>query len=317
MLETICPMSLNSNVLEIDSLSVQDIIHLYQKCLGIDISSELLGLDEIRLYHCLTSDLVFFEPAITGSEKFYEKLQAYPNYYANEKDEHHYASRWIRETDKVLEIGCGEAAFANHISCAYYRGLEFSPVAVEIAMQKGWEVAQDSIQNHTNTHSEYYDVVCAFQVLEHVSEVSSFIDSSIQCLKTGGILIYSTPSSTSFINEIPNFILDMPPHHVTRWSDRALLNIGEFYPLNSLEIWHEPLQKYHINLYLETKIRTKLYKIFRKSNKRINTSLTHKFLTLFIQSIVKLFPYKNFYANSSVIGHTVVSVYQKPDVISL
>lgn len=312
MSKIICPMSLKSNIVEIDVFLVQDLICLYKKVLGIDISSELVNLDRIHLYYCPTSELVFFEPAITGSESFYKKLQDYPNYYANEKDEHHYASRWIRETDKVLEIGCGEAAFANHISCAHYHGIDFSPTAVEVATQKGWEVSQDSIQNHAQTHSEYYDVVCAFQVLEHVAQVASFVHSSIQCLKPGGILIYSTPSSTSFISEIPNFILDMPPHHVTRWSDRALLNIGEFFPLNSLEIWHEPLQTYHTSLYLETKLRTMLYKIFQKSTQRINMSFPHKLLTFLIKVVVKILPFKHIYANSSIIGHTVVCVYQRP-----
>jgi 2-polyprenyl-3-methyl-5-hydroxy-6-metoxy-1,4-benzoquinol methylase len=77
-------------------------------------------------------------------------------------------------------------------------GLEFSRKAKEIAFSNGIIIENESIQSHSVAHPAKYDVVCAFQVLEHVSEIRSFIESSIKALKPGGLLIYSIPSADSF-----------------------------------------------------------------------------------------------------------------------
>ena len=47
-------------------------------------------------------------------------------YYMDEKDEYDYAKNFIKESDLVLEIGCGKGAFAQKISTKKYVGLEFS-----------------------------------------------------------------------------------------------------------------------------------------------------------------------------------------------
>lgn len=312
MMNILCPMSSSSNLVEVERFKTADLIDIYRKTFNIDVEPEFSGISEITLYHCSDSDLIFFSPAITGSEKFYEMLQSQAHYYADDKEEYQYASQWIKPIDKVLEIGCGKATFLNYIKCEEYRGLEFSLAAVEMAREKSCNVSQDTIQTHCKDYSGHYDVVCAFQVLEHVEPIESFIHSSIECLKPGGLLIYSTPSASSFINKIPNFVLDMPPHHVTRWSDLALTNLSRFYGLEFVEIWHEPLQDYHINLYWETIIRDKAYTILGVPFKRIEGKLMNKIVTFLIRGCVKIFPFKFLKARKTTFGHTVVAVYQKP-----
>jgi SAM-dependent methyltransferase len=312
MKEIVCPISFSNKLVKLEIFSVKDVVELYDQIFDVNIASEFKGLNEVTLYHCPTSDLIFFHPAVTGSEKFYETLQSIPNYYVDDKEEYHYAKKWVKSSDLVLEIGCGKASFVKYINPTSYCGLEYSPIAIEMARSNGYHILQESIESHSLTCSESYDVVCAFQVLEHISQISSFVKSSIQCLKPGGILIYSVPSHSSFISEIPNFILDMPPHHITQWSDTALRNLGELNHLKFLDLWHEPLQKYHVNLYIETKIRTFIYKLFGIHFKPINKSFLYKIINSLILICVKLLPLKKAINRVEILGHTVVAVYQKP-----
>lgn len=44
-----------------------------------------------------------------------------------------------------------------------------------------------SIQNYSKLHSKEFDIMCNFQVLEHVSDPRSFIQAQVNaCKKKGG-----------------------------------------------------------------------------------------------------------------------------------
>ncbi|WP_236035813.1 class I SAM-dependent methyltransferase [Helicobacter turcicus] len=85
-----------------------------------------------------------------------------------------------------------------------------------------------------------FDRVCSFQVLEHVSNPYSFLNAQIKCLKKGGLLFVAVPSEEGFMRYVSNEILNCPPHHVSRYTDKALHKIAEIFQLEFVEIWHEP-----------------------------------------------------------------------------
>jgi SAM-dependent methyltransferase len=177
-----------------------------------------------------------------GSEKFYEDLhQKFDWYYDKDKQEYDFASQWIGETDKVLEIGCGTGVFATKISSPKYVGLELSRKAKDEAAGKGIAVLNELVQEHAATHAGHYDVVCAFQVLEHIVDVHSFIRSSLECLKPGGLLIYSVPSAESYLTVARNVALNMSPHHASWWTDQCLKNIAGIFGVQVVEIRHDRL----------------------------------------------------------------------------
>jgi SAM-dependent methyltransferase len=88
-------------------------------------------------------------------------------------------------------------------------------------------------------------VVCAFQVLEHVPDPRAFLASCVYCLKPGGRLILSVPAEDSFTGLVPNNCLNLPPHHLTRWSDKALLALREEFNLHDLQLIPLPLEDIH------------------------------------------------------------------------
>lgn len=306
-----CPISGSSDIVAVEKISVKNLSQLYQKILnGNDIISEFTGSEEIDLYHCPESDLYFFYPMITGTEKFYEKLQKFDWYYLEEKNEYDYASKLIKPSDCVLEIGCGKGAFAQKIDSQNYTGLEFSQKAKDLA-KGGVNIINESIQDHAVYSPKKYDVVCAFQVLEHIGDVHSFIESSIACLKPGGILIFSVPSYDSFSKYVSNFFLDMPPHHVTRWTDTSLKNLTKYFPIENLEILHEPLQEVHKSFYATTIVKLALFKFLGKDIRNIDFGITYKILDIVSRMIGKIFAKGLISSELFPRGISVVSVYRK------
>jgi 2-polyprenyl-3-methyl-5-hydroxy-6-metoxy-1,4-benzoquinol methylase len=307
----LCPLNGSSDNTLIESLKTSDIAALYHHQLSINTASEFNSVKEIGLYHCLDSDLKFFYPLISGSEEFYEQLQEIDWYYLDQKYEYDYVQKIIKATDHILEIGCGSGLFAQKLSVADYVGLEFSQKAQLDAENKGIRVLNESIQVHAMSHPSAYDIVCAFQVLEHVIEINSFIESSLLSLKPGGLLIYSVPSADSFLSVAKNNILNMPPHHVSWWSDKALTSISQKFKLEIVDIKHEPLADMHKKSYLAYIV---LESVSKKLNLRfslVNRSWIYRFFAK-LSEIVAAFLVEGMNAPEMLPnGHSVIAVYRK------
>ncbi|NCR59702.1 MAG: class I SAM-dependent methyltransferase [Microcystis aeruginosa LL13-06] len=306
-----CPLSKSSKIGLVEKIAVSDLVSLYKKMLNCDVASEFGNIQYIDFYHCLESDLYFFFPMITGSENFYEKLQVFDWYYLEEKNEYDYASQFIKPSNSVLEIGCGQGSFSKKISSKNYTGLEFSQKAKDLAQSNKLNVINESIQSHAMSYAENYDVVCAFQVLEHIGDVHSFIAASIACLKPGGILILSVPSYDSFSRYVSNFFLDMPPHHVTRWTDKTFKNLTKYFLVENVEIWHEPLQEVHKSFYATTIVKLALFKFLGKDIRNIDFGITYKVLDIVSRMIGKIFAKGLISSELFPRGISVVSVYRK------
>jgi 2-polyprenyl-3-methyl-5-hydroxy-6-metoxy-1,4-benzoquinol methylase len=302
----------NSNIEFIENLAVSDIVSIYSSTLGLDVSKELSHIKEIIYCHCNSCDLFFFNPLVAGGENFYSNLQRFDWYYPENKNEYGYAASFVSETDSVLEIGSGKGAFANLISAKNYVGLEFSQTAKQMAANNGVDVVNQSIENHAKNWPDKYDVVCGFQVLEHVSDPRGFIKAAASCVRSGGRLIFSVPSLDSFARYLTNHTLDLPPHHVTRWTDLALCNIARETGLNIESIWHEPLHKVHELSYAST--------IF---SRRANLVMAHHQRLIDRTRIGKLIQRVSLYLGSkycrvltdncsSPRGISVTAVYKKP-----
>lgn len=313
----VCPLIKSSEVSLIEKFSVKDLVSLYYEFPGIDIESELKDYREIGFYHCAESDIKFFYPLVSGSEDFYEKLQQFDWYYMNEKYEYTYASKFIKESDHLLEIGCGNGFFAQKISVQKYVGLEFSQKAQLTAQNQGLTVLNETIKEHSVNNSSKYNVVCAFQVLEHISDINSFIENSLECLVPGGLLIYSVPNADSFIATTKNPILNMPPHHLSWWSTLSLKYVAKLFNLNIVDINYEKLADIHKTWYASTIILKAIENLLNLKNKKslIDRSISFKLLSK-ISAFGGMFLAKGF-SNLAVLpqGHSVTIVYQKKEKV--
>lgn len=246
-----CPLCESNHYDTLENIKKDDLIHLYKRAFGVSVST--LIKSDISYIHCKECDLRFFidnsYQMPTGDDGFYNALNKFPWYYMAEKNEYQYAKKYIKASDKVLEVGCGKAAFAKFIPTKDYTGLEFSTDAKKLAAQSGINIENISIEEYAKKHSNSFDVVCSFQVLEHVSNPRGFIKSKLEALKGGGAMIIAIPSEESFLKDCVNGILNMPPHHLSRFSDKTLQNIAEIFDLKLIDIYHENIQPEHIDMY--------------------------------------------------------------------
>ena len=241
-----CPLC-TGDALEIAARSsTRDICSAYARVTGHDIRSEFGPIRDIELVHCRDCDLRFFHPMVGGSQRFYallsEKMSG--RYYPPDKTEYRFAQGFTGPADTVLDVGAGWGAFGELVQGRYV-GLDPNPAAIESARRRGRTILPDSIEDYAAAHVEGHSVVVAFQVLEHVTALRGFVAACLQTLAPGGLLILSVPSHDSFVASSPNAILNVPPHHVSRWSDAALLHLGGLFGIEVVALDHEGLSPMH------------------------------------------------------------------------
>jgi len=298
-----CPLCKNNKIKELETVDKNVLSKLYQKFTNIDFS--YLLTQDLKYCECQECQLRYYDPLITGDEKFYNSLQRFSWYYMDEKDEYHEAKKYIVSTDKVLEVGSGKGAFAKHLLTKNYIGLDFSVNAKEMAEKNGITIENEMIQDYALKNESNFDVVVSFQVLEHVSDPESFLEAKVKALKVGGKLIIAVPSEDSFLRYVYNGILNMPPHHVTRWSDDTLRYVAKKYNLNVIDIYHENIQPVHKRWYLSTLIQNSIVK-----PKLLSQSLTRKIVSKF-SGLAARFLIRGFRDEMLPCGHTVLVVYEK------
>jgi 2-polyprenyl-3-methyl-5-hydroxy-6-metoxy-1,4-benzoquinol methylase len=302
-----CPLCGSEHVHVIEKISKKEICDVYKKEYDIDVSDDIPFSFYLR--HCHSCDLKYFDPCYTGSQKFYTDLQKFDWYYKSDKYEYDYVLPFIKSRHSVLEIGCGRGTFSKKLKTKRYVGLEYSENAKELAAQDGIDIRNESIAYHAMTLKKPYDVVVSFQVLEHVCDPKEFIMSALACLKPGGLLILTVPSEDSWLQHKQDFSLNMPPHHVTKWTDRCLTNIANEFNIKHIHLHHEPLNSYHIPWYLNSMLVHQLNKtlgVKQSLIKKLIHAPSHFIANIIGKMIGNDCP-NAFRAN----GHTVVSIYKK------
>lgn len=252
MPKPLSPLTREADTQFIMSTSVKQLVDDWQQTFSIDISEDLDPHSQIDLYQCRQTQLQFFTPeSIEGSGKLYEQLQSFDWYYMPDKWEHRVALKDLSGCSNVLEIG---SAFGGFVQKAIehgfnIQGIELNKEAVKAAQSQDLPVKALDLNNLVKTHTEYFDGVCSFQVLEHVAHPREFIEASLGVLKPGGKLIYCVPNAESFLQYQYN-LLDMPPHHLTRWSKATFQALEHLFPIQLEKLRFEPLASYHISGFL-------------------------------------------------------------------
>jgi SAM-dependent methyltransferase len=244
-----CPLCGSKALTDIGSVLAADILFLYKRMFGIDVAQDLGRTRVIRFVRCEVCDLRFFTPQTPGGDRLYSRLQKFAWYYLKSKAEYSYAAGLAAEGRSVLDVGCGEGAFSSCIPGLRYRGLELNPRAIEQGRRKGLDIVAQTIAQHAATHSRSYDAVVSFQVLEHVPDARGFLAGCIECVKPGGLMIVSVPSADSFVGRVKNNVLNLPPHHLSWWSDACLGGIASRFSLEMVSIEHHVLEEVHLHWY--------------------------------------------------------------------
>lgn len=237
-----CPITGEPAEERVQTLSARLLHDLWRYSHGVAPTPMRRDGPRIGLYRS-PCGLMFFHPRVEGDAAFYGGFYRYWQVHAKigrtagERVEYRAAAAHVRPGDRVLEIGAGSAAFARHLpEGAHYVGLD--PHAGEYLGAEG--IRAETIEDHAVHHPEAYDVVCAFQVIEHVAEPCALAEGMLRCLRPGGLLILVAPLWPSAITRVPNFVLNAPPHHLSWWNERAFAALARVLGLDPVAIERLP-----------------------------------------------------------------------------
>jgi SAM-dependent methyltransferase len=152
------------------------------------------------------------------------------------------------------------------------------------------------IGDHAKDRPAAYDVITAFQVLEHIANPLPFLGDCITALKPGGLLIIAVPNNDAFIR-FADLPLNQPPHHVGLWSPKSLAALEQLLPIRLDAITEEPLRE--LDWYIA--VMEDRYLPVGK----LQRSLYHR---LGGHKIVRRFVEEN---RETISGHTVIAKYRK------
>lgn len=244
-----------------EELPCEAIIEAYKKSVDIDVSEYFEGLSFVQIYKCSNTGYRFYYPfRLAARGRLYEELQKKIDYYGI-RGEHQFADRYFEEGNRVLEIGCGVGFFMDRLreKGVSVTGLELNEAAVEIGKRSGLDIRNQELSQHARENCEVYDVVCSFQVLEHVSRVREFIQGCLDALKPGGRLIVGVPNNNPYLYKYDKYnALNLPPHHMGLWDCQSLGSLQNVFNVQLERIWIEPLDDYFFHVYachLEAKSR--------------------------------------------------------------
>jgi SAM-dependent methyltransferase len=304
-----CPLCKSEKTHLLEEIPAHLLADAYRRIFGYAPTNEFANVPAIAYRHCGKCDLRFFYPPVAGGESLYDALRARMGslYYMQEKPEYDVARRWINEGEAVLDVGCGVGAFAAAIPNARYTGLELNSGAIAEAKRVDREVIQDTIEEHSAKHRSQYDVVCSFQVLEHVSDVHGFLAGCLRTLKTGGMLITCVPSFDSFLRFQPNALLNLPPHHLSHWSDRCLGNVDQLFPLRLEAIEHELLADIHRDSYAATLVTMAI----RRAPRLLDTSMSNRLIMRVCGRIGRVLSRGLQVETMRPRGHSVLAIHRK------
>ena len=187
-----------------------------------------------EVHTCLGCSLVFFDPMVEGDGAFYSWLTKQEGYYPVRRWDWDQVVPRLHRTSAstLLEVGCGSGAFLRHLGAASAIravGLDTDDAAVVAARQSGAEVLQGTIEEFLQQRPSArasFDAVVSFHCLEHVSDPVSFLRSMATAVRPNGVIYVSTPLTPMSFEARWHDPLNHPPHHLTRWSPRALAALG-------------------------------------------------------------------------------------------
>jgi 2-polyprenyl-3-methyl-5-hydroxy-6-metoxy-1,4-benzoquinol methylase len=95
----------------------------------------------------------------------------------------------------ILEIGCGAGSQLEALSVFDNSvvGSDINAKALEVAANRGHKVFYQNIEEAL-AHDTKYDLICAFDVLEHVEHDQVAMTNIYSMLKPDGLFMYSVPA---------------------------------------------------------------------------------------------------------------------------
>lgn len=181
-------------------------------------------------YQCANCNLIYMWPPLDELEEseFYAKefekfmeVRSGPEFDWSGPEQHiatnagNVTRRWnvmqkyCESKSKLLEIGCSSGFMLDKFSSEGMSvvGIEPSGGFSDYLKKKKYEIYKD-IDDLSQKYANYFDVICHFFVLEHISDTRKFIKQQLELLRPEGLIFCEVPSATDPLTShfnIPKF----------------------------------------------------------------------------------------------------------------
>jgi SAM-dependent methyltransferase len=191
-----------------------------------------LALIDYEMRECERCTLVFADPMRPGDAPFYEWVSRFPAYHADARWEWGAMRRLLEQQQKpvqLLELGCGDGRFLASLADLKHveaMGIDLLDVNITRARELGLKARFAAI-NDIFDSNERFDMIVMTHVLEHVESPLSVIENCKRLLRSGGEIMFSVPYSPMSREYRRLHVMNLPPHHLTRWNMTSLRRLAE------------------------------------------------------------------------------------------
>lgn len=128
-----------------------------------------------------------------------------------------YISKEQKENVSILDVGCGTGTELELISgFGDLTALDVNEKALEIAKEKGYKTTMLNIEN-CDLEKNYYNIVCSFDVLEHLNNDYLALKNIYSSIKEDGFFLFSVPAHPSIFSQH-----DIALEHKRRYTKKEL-----------------------------------------------------------------------------------------------
>lgn len=220
-----CPLCDGTTADPVASLEMEEVWSEFRRQWGAVFSADVRGSypdGSIQMLRCRVCSLEYFWPTFQGDTAFYSELMSQVPY-EHERWEFGLVRRYVETGQAVVDLGCGPGDFLASVKEKASRvvGIDQSERAISSLIRQGIEARDEDFWSFSESEQGSFDIVAAFQVVEHFTSISDVIGPAIRCLRPDGRLFVSVPNRER-VGKQPLEVLDVPPHHVTRWGHEQL-----------------------------------------------------------------------------------------------
>lgn len=310
--KSICPVCGNDQIKTLALFSSADVAqHLVleekeTKYNDIIKQVELLWEDNhCEICACSNCNFEFASPFVAGDKLFYSTVYSaeieYPDWKWEYQRSYNFIENLIQNGNfepTLLEIGAGNGAFLKRVADKLLNkknvyATEYSEKGLEKMLQDGIQCYQKSIfEIQQEKLVPRCDIICMFQVLEHLSDIQNIFSTLNAITKENAFLVIAVPNPLQRkYFDLNNIFLDIPPIHIGRYFKETFTMLGEQFRWKIVDLatqpqsYKEKVMKFIFDRYNRANYAAQVAK---QKNKLTKTLLKYSFLGYIVVLHIKI-----------------------------